>query len=64
MSGTETERGDYVGTRTEGLVDLCEDICLSEPEVSRREAASSKHSTPHHTPSPTPLEKERKSLWL
>ena len=61
---TETERGDYVGTRTEGHVDLCEDISLSEPEVSRREGASSKHFTPHPTPSPNPLEKERKSLWL
>lgn len=65
MNGTETERGDCVGTRTEGLVDLCKGSSLSEPEVSRREAASSKPSTPHpHPSSTTPLAKERTSFWL
>lgn len=53
MSGTETERGDWVGTRTEGL-GLCKGSSLSEPEVSRREAASSKPSIPHPTPTPLP----------
>ena len=47
----QKQRGDCVGTRTEGLVDLCKGSSLSEPEVSRREAASSKPSTPHPHPS-------------
>lgn len=53
MNGTETERGDCVETRTEGRVDLCKGSSLSEPEVFRREAASSKPSTSHPHPSST-----------